>query len=257
MSGQPANGPRLLQITDSHLLADPAAGHAGVRPEARWRATLEAMRPWAASAAALLHSGDLVHDGSAAAYQRVHAGLAGLGLPGRVIPGNHDDRALLQATFASGAVNTARCLQLGEWCVIGLDSLQPGEVAGHLERAELDGLDRALASKASRYYLIALHHPPFAVATPWLDAIGLDNPGPLLERVAADRRIRAIVCGHVHMAHDGRLEGCRTLTTPATAAQFLAGAEGFAIDTGPPAFRWLDLRADGGIDTGVVRLAMD
>ncbi|MEX0387281.1 phosphodiesterase [Spiribacter onubensis] len=250
----PPNGPRLLQISDTHLFADPAAEQAGVVPELRLRATLRAMAPWAATADGLLHTGDLVHDGSPAGYQRLREALLALDLPGLVMPGNHDDRDQLQAAFATGPVTAARTLPLGEWTLIGLDSLQTGEVPGHLGEAELAALDRALADCTTAYCLVALHHPPFPVGTSWLDAIGLDNPAPLFQRLAADRRVRAVVCGHVHMAFDGRLNGFRTFATPATAAQFLAGAEAFATDRGPPGFRWFDLRADGGIDTGVVRV---
>ena len=254
MSVIPPNGPRLLQITDTHLFADPATEQAGILPEARFQATLRAMAPWAVSADGLLHTGDLVHDGSAEGYQRLRQALISLDLPGLVMPGNHDDRAGLQAAFADGPVSAARTLRIGDWTLIGLDSLQTGEVPGHLDVAELAALDRALADCSTAYCLVALHHPPFPVGTAWLDAIGLDNPGALFQRLAGDYRVRAVVCGHVHMAFDGHANGCRTLATPATAAQFLAGAEGFAIDRGPPAFRWLDLRADGGIDTGVVRV---
>ena len=254
MSVMPPNGPRLLQMTDTHLFADPAAEQAGVVPEARFRATLRAMAPWAATAQGLLHTGDLVHDGSARGYQRLRGALLSLDLPGLVVPGNHDDRDGLQSTFAAGPVSAARTLQLGEWTLIALDSLQTGEVPGHLDESELAALDDALADCSTPYCLVAVHHPPFPVGTPWLDAIGLDNPGALYRRLAADHRVRAVVCGHVHMAFDGHANGCRALSTPATAAQFLAGAEAFAIDRGPPAFRWLDLRADGGIDTDVVRV---
>ena len=257
MSVIPPNGARLLQITDTHLFADPTAALADIVPEARFRATLQAMRPWAATAEALLHTGDLVHDGSPEGYQRLREALTSLGLPGRVTPGNHDHRDRLQSAFASGPVNGERVMRMGEWSVIVLDSLQSGEVPGHLAEAELTALDRALADCTTPYCLVALHHPPFPVGTAWLDAIGLDNPGPLVERLNADPRVRAVLCGHVHMAFDGRLNGCRTLTTPATAAQFLAGAEVFAIDRGPPGFRWLDLRSDGGIDTGVMRVPVN
>ncbi|RZU99687.1 metallophosphoesterase [Spiribacter vilamensis] len=257
MSVAPLNGPRLLQITDTHLYADPDAVHAGVVPERRFRAVLAALSPWLADAQAILHSGDLVHDGTLAAYQRLHSALGALERPGRVIPGNHDDREALGSVFASGPISAARTLVVGDWTLIGLDSLQPGRVTGALADDELVALDAALAAMTTPWCLIAVHHPPVPVGTPWLDALGLEQPEPLLQRIDADPRIRAVLSGHVHTASSARRHGCRMLTTPATAAQFLAGAERFTTDPGAPGFRWLDLRADGGIDTSVVRVPMD
>jgi len=254
MSVAPANGPRLLQITDTHLFADPAAEHAGVTPDARLEAVMTALPPWLAGAEAIVHTGDLVHDGSRSAYQRLYHTLAGLNRPVRVLPGNHDVREPLQAVFSGGAVNADRTLEVGDWTLIGLDSLQVGAVPGRLDAGELAALDEALANLATPWCLIALHHPPLPIGTPWLDAIGLEAPTALLDRVAADPRIRALLCGHVHTAFNGDWRGRRLLTTPATATQFLAGAERFTRVAAPPGFRWLDLRADGGIDTGVVRV---
>jgi Icc protein len=46
----------------------------------------------------------------------------------------------------------------------------------------------------------------------------------------------------------------RLLSTPSTCAQFRPGSDSFAIDERPPGYRWLDLRADGRLDTEVVWL---
>ena len=248
---------RLLQMTDTHLFADPAARLAEVSVEARFRATLAAMRPWARGASALLHTGDLVHDGSEAGYRRLKQALESLGLPGRVTPGNHDDRATLQRVYAQGQVTAARSLSLGGWGVIMLDSLLSGSVNGHLNAAELAGLGAAFAAEPAAHLLLAMHHQPVTVGTAWLDAIGLDNPAPLLERIAAEPRVRAVVFGHVHHAVEVRQGGCRYLAAPATAAQFLPGATQFTIDRSAPGFRWLDLYPDGRIETGVERVPSD
>ena len=64
--------------------------------------------------------------------------------------------------------------------------------------------------------------------------------------------LRAVVWGHVHQAYDGLRKGVRFLATPSTCAQFLPNADDFAIDHRPPAFRTLELRADGSLLTEVV-----
>ena len=77
---------------------------------------------------------------------------------------------------------------------------------------------------------------------------------PITDRYAC---VRAIVWGHVHQSHDSRRKGVRLLATPSTCAQFLPHSDHFAIDPAPPAYRRLTLRADGTIDTEVVRVALE
>ena len=48
----------------------------------------------------VLATGDLVETGSPAEYARLRELLSPLGVPGYVIPGNHDDRPALRAAFA-------------------------------------------------------------------------------------------------------------------------------------------------------------
>lgn len=236
---------RLLQVSDTHLTAAP--------DDQRWQAVQACLQAWAFTADAIVHTGDVSDDGSAAACQRVARGLTALNLPGQVIPGNHDEpEALLRAFTPGQALSLARVLDLGAWQVIGLDSRRPGEVAGHLVDAELSALDEALAAAGDAWVLIAIHHPPVSVNCAWLDAIGLDNPEALWARMTGNPRVAGVISGHVHHAFETMVAGRPVFTTPAVSVQFLAGSDEFAIAHGPPAFRWLDLCPDGRIQTGVV-----
>ncbi len=248
---------RLLQITDTHLFADPDAIHGGVNVDTRFQTVISAMRPWAEGANALVHTGDLVHDGSQQGYARLAAALQSLNLPGVVMPGNHDDRRVLERVFAATQPRAARQVTIGTWSVIALDTQVAGDVAGHLADSEMAAFEAALADCPATHIVVALHHPPVAVGTPWLDAIGLDNADALHRQFEADPRIRGCLFGHVHMPWDSSRGGVRMLATPATAVQFAAGAETFTLDAGPPGFRWIDLLPDGGIETDVVRVPVD
>jgi Icc protein len=42
------------------------------------------------------------------------------------------------------------------------------------------------------------------------------------------------------------------MSSPSTCAQFQPSSDTFALDTRPPGYRWIDLHADGSIDTSVV-----
>ena len=65
---------------------------------------------------------------------------------------------------------------------------------------------------------------------------------------------RGILWGHVHQAFDEERDGLRLMGTPSTCFQFSPGLAGFAIDKRPPGYRWLELHADGQIDTRIVWL---
>jgi Icc protein len=43
-------------------------------------------------------------------------------------------------------------------------------------------------------------------------------------------------------------------STPSTCVQFKPNSKNFTIDTEGPGYRWLDLHADGSIDTGLTRI---
>lgn len=243
---------RLLQVSDTHLCAAPSLPDAEAPVDQRWQAVVSRLQMWAETADAIIHTGDVADDGSAAACQRVADGLAALGLPGQVIPGNHDEPEALLQTFAPGqALSLGRVLDLGRWQVIGLDSRRPGEVSGHLCKAELSALDEVLAAAGDAWILLAVHHPPVSVNCAWLDAIGLDNAQVLLNRVAVQPQVAGVISGHVHHAFETMRYGRPVLTAPAVSMQFLAGSDSFAIASGPPAFRWLDLHPDGMIQTGI------
>jgi 3',5'-cyclic-AMP phosphodiesterase len=100
--------------------------------------------------------------------------------------------------------------------------------------------------------MVCLHHHPVAMASRWLDALGIDNADEFFQVLDAHAQVRAISWGHVHQCFDARRHGVRLLATPSTCAQFLPLADDFAVDARSPAYRRLTLRADGTIETDVV-----
>jgi Icc protein len=119
---------------------------------------------------------------------------------------------------------------------------------GHLAPAQLQLLDRALAT-ATTPVLVCLHHHPVPMSSDWLDRIGLGNAQAFWSIIDAYRCVRGVLWGHVHQSFDGLRRGVRLLATPSTCAQFLPHAHEFAIDSQPPAFRTLELQPDGSLIT--------
>lgn len=242
---------RLTHITDSHLYGGESELLRGIATLPSLEATLASaqQREWPPDA--VLATGDLVQDDSAG-YAHFRRLLGALGVPVLCVPGNHDDpeamrRALDCAPFVIGGA-----VDLGLWRIVLLDSTIPGSAAGRLSAGSLSALESALAGAPQRHMLVCLHHHPVPMASRWLDRVGLQNAGEFLDIVDRHSNVRGIVWGHVHQSYDALHNGVRLLATPATCAQFLPHSEQFAIDRKPPAYRTLELRADGSIMTEVV-----
>jgi Icc protein len=242
---------RLLHFTDLHLSADGQARLRGIQPLASLRQTLaQALAHTQAhgwSADAIVVTGDVVHD-DPLGYEVFRREFADLGLPVCCIPGNHDDAQAMARALDQPPFVTHGMFDLNGWRLVLLDTSVAGQDGGHLAASQLQLLERALAA-ATAPVLVCLHHHPVPMSSDWLDHIGLDNAAEFFRIIDAHRAVRAILWGHVHQPFDALRRGVRLLATPSTGAQFLPHAHDFAIDPRPPAFRTLELHADGRIIT--------
>ncbi|WJW75173.1 3',5'-cyclic-AMP phosphodiesterase [Thiohalobacter sp. IOR34] len=245
----------LAQITDCHLFADPEGRLKGVQTEATLAAVIALVRQRHEHLDAVLASGDLVHDGSEAGYRRLHALFGGLRAPVYCVPGNHDETGAMRRSLDGRRLQWVRQADLGPWRIVFLDSSLPDSEGGHLDEAEFAALEASLAGAGARHVLVCLHHPPLRVGSHWLDTMVIDNGDHLLERLAAEPRVRGLVCGHIHQNLDLSLGQLRLLGSPSTCIQFLPDSETFTLEAIPPGYRWLRLLADGRIETGIERIA--
>ncbi|MGH8396620.1 MAG: 3',5'-cyclic-AMP phosphodiesterase [Gammaproteobacteria bacterium] len=243
---------RLLQITDTHLFAESDKTLYGVNTRESLRHVLNAaMRH--PKPDLVLATGDLVHDESPAGYSALSDMLQSLNAPVAAIAGNHDALTPLQS-ITNPQIHVGGVHTLGAWQIILLNTLASGKVGGHLDEAELEFLETALAHAQMFNVLIALHHHPVSIGSAWLDRIALDNAGEFFEVVDRFDNVRGILWGHVHQAFESERKGIRLLATPSTCVQFLPGSEKFATDNKPPGMRWLTLHANGRFDTEVERI---
>lgn len=244
---------RIVQITDTHLYADPQTDLLGLKTRRCLEAVIELVqqngRP-----DMVVASGDLSHDGSAQSYQQVRDCFERIGAPVYCLPGNHDEGAALHRWLNSGSFCHARSHRAGGWLQVFLDSTVPGSEGGHLVARELEALDEALAEQADLPALVWLHHQPVNMGSRWLDTMAVDNQDDFFAIINRHPQVRAIAWGHVHQLYDQHRNGVQMLATPSTCVQFLPGSDDFAVDMIPPGYRWLELFADGSLRTGVERL---
>jgi len=245
---------RLIQISDTHLSADPAAVSWGLNNQARLERVLDHALRHTPRPDAVLLTGDLVHDESPAGYRRLTRMLATLPAPVLCLPGNHDDPAAMRRLLSKPPLRFGGSHRVGGWLVILLDSHVDGRDGGALAPSELAALERTLGHNPQRPTLVCLHHHPVPVGSAWLDRMGLSNAADLFHILDRYAQTRGIVCGHVHQAFESRRGDLRIMTTPATTRQFRPRSTRFALDERPPGYRWLHLYADGTLETGIERV---
>jgi Icc protein len=241
--------PRILQLSDCHVSADPSVTYRGIDARTHLAAMLPAISDWAPDL--LLLTGDLAEDEAEPTYAWLAAELGTLKIPMLALPGNHDQAELLGRHFDAPPPRGLLAHDLDGWRLVLLDSAVPGEVPGRLREEQIDSLAEQLQN-APGPALVALHHQPLPVGSPWIDRYPLLDPGPLWS-VLLRHRARAVVWGHIHQPFAAELEGVRALGCPSTASNSLPGQEKFALDGRGPAARWLELDATGWIGTGLLR----
>lgn len=150
-------------------------------------------------------SGDLADTPVVEEYADLTRLLAPLKLPFAVIPGNHDSREMMRATFSkaryafpSGALNQK--VEVGGLDLLLLDSSVPGKPHGALDAPTLRWLDATLSSSIDRPALLFLHHPPFTTGIWHMDRQNLHNASEFAAIVRRHPRARLVACGHVHRA---------------------------------------------------------
>ena len=242
---------RLTHFTDPHLYAGEAEQLRGVATLPALSAALAQARTHDWPPDAVLVTGDLVQD-DPGGYPHFRRLFGALGLPVLCVAGNHDEPQAMRRELAGEPFVLEGCVDLGRWRIVLLDSCIPGSAGGRLSEQTLRELEGALAGAGKRHCLVCLHHHPVPMASRWLDRVGLANAAEFFATLDRHANVRAVLWGHVHQAYDGLRKGVRLLATPSTCAQFLPNSDDFALDPRPPAYRTLELRADGSLLTEIV-----
>ncbi len=239
----------IAQLTDCHLADEPEATLMGVVTEATLAAVIADLGAARPAPEFVLATGDLSETASDASYQRLTGHLRGLDRPVHCLPGNHDDPEAMERALAGGAITTDFVVDNGAWRVVLLDSHVPGAPHGRLGAAQLARLDDALASEPGRFALIAVHHPPVVIASPWMDAMGLLDAAELFAVLDRHPCVRAVIWGHIHQPFEGLRNGVRLLGAPSTSRQVRPKTETPIMTGEPPAWRRLMLHGDGRVET--------
>ncbi|MCZ6561195.1 MAG: phosphodiesterase [Gammaproteobacteria bacterium] len=256
-SKSPGNGVvlRLLQITDPHLSCSIGRAMRGVDTYRSLQDVLDSTAALGWLPDAILATGDLVHDESRQGYENFRELMGSFA--GRnnsrvfTLPGNHDDPQPMQEILADHPFQYCGYADMAAWRLIFLDTWLAVDAGGLLRDSELKRLDELLSGADDQHALVCLHHHPVDMGSRWLDSVGLRNAEQFLEIIDRHTNVRGVVWGHVHQEYDKLRNGVRYLSSPSTCVQFKPRQNDFALDERPPGFRWLELAADGSINTSV------
>ena len=224
----------LAQISDTHIKADRKLAYgivdtAGMLERCVADVLRRPQRP-----DAVIVTGDLVDYGRPDEYALLRELLAPLTMPLYLMPGNHDERGALRASFPDHAY-------LRQWepfiqyaiddfpvRIVALDSVIPMQGGGTLCSERLAWLDRTLAALPERPTVVALHHPPFVTGIGHMDRVGFDASEALATVIRRYSQVERVIAGHLHRPITVRFAGTVASTCPSPAHQV-------ALDIAPDA----------------------
>ncbi len=245
---------RLAQVTDSHIFGDPAGSLLGLNTRNSFSVVCERLLKEEWRPDALLTTGDLSQDASPESYQYLADYFKSMSIPTFWLPGNHDNPELMDLYLNNQIVLSDKLILLGGWLVIMLDSSVKGKVHGEISDSQLAFLEASLKQYSDKHCLVCLHHQPIDVKSEWLDRIGLANEVKLRNIVDSHVNVKGVLWGHVHQEFSREINGVRWLASPSSCVQFKPGSKDFCAGVESPGYRYLNLHADGRIETVVHRI---
>lgn len=216
----------LAQISDPHIRADTEA------PTLALKRAMEGARRYGAQA--ILLTGDLVNDEAPEEYAELARALAAPPAPVFVLPGNHDDRAMIRDHFSDHRYlprgeNLSYVVDSYAVRIVMVDQICPSQTHGEFTPELAAWLDATLAAAPDKPTLVALHHPPFATHDILFDKIGLQHQGRFADVIAKHRQVQRIICGHHHRVVIGQVAHAPAIVAPSTSWIY-----GLALNEGQP-----------------------
>jgi 3',5'-cyclic-AMP phosphodiesterase len=218
----------IAHISDTHLALDTPDAERRMRDFARTIADINALDP---PVDVIVHTGDIVHNGSEDEYAQAVAILQKARAPVYVLPGNKDDRANLRAAFSaqgylapvSGFIDYA--VEDYPVRLIALDTLKTGHNRGEFRTEQARRLIELIDAEPDKPIAIFTHHPPFEV-TVGPDRFHFEDTesiARLRDALQHGDRVIGIFSGHVHRAATGHIGRVPASVVPCVATTLRKG----------------------------------
>ena len=204
---------KLIVVGDPHISPDPGE-HRGVDSADVLQKLIAHVNQHHADAELCLFLGDITNEGEPAAFERFKKLISPLTIPAGLMVGNHDHRANFQLVFPDaprcpeGYVQFVHDFSNG-YRLIALDTLNGPPYdslrrhVGMITPERLIFLEQSLKDAGDRPVIIAMHHHPFEIGLPGMDAIRLMNGEQMLNIFKAYKNLKMVLFGHNHRQISG------------------------------------------------------
>jgi 3',5'-cyclic AMP phosphodiesterase CpdA len=249
--------PYLIQISDTHLLADTNLESYGVNPYQNLERVIAHISHLDPPPTFVIFTGDLISDDNPRSYRHLKLLANRLESPVYFAMGNHDlrqpFRRIVLEEASPGSEPYFYAFDTAGYRFVVLDSVVEGQVAGELDATQLAWLDSTLADGSQQRTVLFMHHPPLRTGVDWLDAYPFGNGGDLLDVLAAHRQLQRVFFGHVHMPIQITERGIQFSSAPSSAYQFGDTVSAPKVCSGSPGYGIVHL-LDGQLSSRVVYL---
>ncbi len=218
----------IAQISDTHIAVDAPDADQRIRDFALAVADINTLDP---APDAIVHTGDIVHNGRRDEYAQAAAILATALAPVYVLAGNKDNRANLREAFSSREYLSAKSdfidYAVDDFPVrlIALDTLSSTSNKGDFCNERIRRLIDLIDADTTRPIAVLMHHPPFEVRV-GPDPLNFETPEILSElrhALLRSGQIVAIFSGHVHRAAAGHVGSIPATVVPCIATTLRKG----------------------------------
>lgn len=217
----------IAQISDTHIALDAPNADQRISDLALAVADINALDPLPE---AIVHTGDIVHNGRLEEYARAAAILATARVPVYVLAGNKDNRTNLRQAFsplgyfAPDFDFIQYAIEIHPVRLIALDTISSGN-KGDFCGERLRHLTRLFEAEMAKPIAVFSHHPPFEV-TEGPEPLHFEDRDAMARLRSALRhsgRVVAVFSGHVHRAASGDVGGIPGFVIPAIATALRHG----------------------------------
>ncbi len=225
----------LVQITDTHVVERGTLLY-GMADTAKHLveavSQINSMRP---QPDLVLITGDLVERPGTHTYSYFRDLIAPLKAPVYLMPGNHDDPAIMSEFFGSTKLFPGEpphyqyAIEGPDFRTLMLNSHFDGSELPFFGQRRLQWLQHELES-SDQPTLVAIHHPPMKTGVEFIDMAGPQWFQDIGELLKGHPQVIKVICGHGHFDLSGMLGAVPVQMSGAIAHQLIAGR---VIDIAP------------------------
>ena len=198
---------KVIHVSDTHLVATGEHLH-GLDPFERLQQCLQDIVTHHRDADLCVLTGDLAETGQTNAYGLLKQLLVSLPMRTALLLGNHDHRQRFCDVFSNGPRDSNGFVQWSETTSEGvllfLDTNEPGTDEGVYCEQRHAWLREQLMQHHDRPIYLFMHHPPFDIGIPDMDALRLRDCEKFTQTLSAHNHIRHLFFGHVHRPISGK-----------------------------------------------------